>query len=272
MKLLSSGISKHSSLQLKQCFTIVELLLVITIIAILVSILLPTLNKARENVYTTACSSNLKNVGSVLMFYVGDYNDFLPPPRRSYAYFVYSYINATPANNLAAANITGYPTYFKHNSVFVCPLSAKNAGRSFAWKAGSQVGEYFSPTYLATGDYSNSEYAWSQEDSPTNTVAYNFIKLTKIKGKFLMSEINYRESSDSPSNIIEKNAKALVNSPSMPYLYPVFTPYTHHRVLNRVHDFFSSGMYLRVDGAVQKVRYAGNVMGKDGSLCTWTLK
>ena len=208
------------------------------------------------------------------MFYVGDYNDFLPPPRRSYAYFVYSYINATPANDLSGGKgvVTGYPTYFKHNSVFVCPLSAKNAGGNFAWKAGNQVGEYFTSTYLSTGDYSNSEYAWHQEDAQNNTVAYNFIKLTKIKGKFLMSEVNYCASSDSPSKIIEKNAKALVNLTSMPYLYPVFTNYTHARVLNRVHDFFSSGMYLRVDGAVQKVRYAGYVMGKDGSLCTWTLK
>ena len=60
-------------------FTLIELLIVIAIIAILASILLPTLNKAREKVHTVSCKNNLRQVGAMFTFYTDDQNGFCPP-------------------------------------------------------------------------------------------------------------------------------------------------------------------------------------------------
>jgi len=93
----------------KRAFTLVELLVVVSIIAMLLAVLLPSLNKARETAKTIICQTNLKNLGtawdayavsnnglivSALTYKTDDATDALRASYTTYSW-VYAPVNLT---------------------------------------------------------------------------------------------------------------------------------------------------------------------------------
>jgi prepilin-type N-terminal cleavage/methylation domain-containing protein/prepilin-type processing-associated H-X9-DG protein len=69
---------KHLSPRKTKGFTLVELLVVIGIIALLISILLPSLNKARETANRAKCASNLHQIGLAILLYQNENQQLSP--------------------------------------------------------------------------------------------------------------------------------------------------------------------------------------------------
>ncbi len=62
----------------RQAFTLIELLVVIAIISLLVSILLPSLSRAKELARGTVCLSNMRSTGLAVQMYANQNNEFYP--------------------------------------------------------------------------------------------------------------------------------------------------------------------------------------------------
>ena len=63
---------------MKRSFTLIELLVVVAIIAVLVAMLLPALQRARGDALAIACGANSKQIGTAVVLYTNDMNGYFP--------------------------------------------------------------------------------------------------------------------------------------------------------------------------------------------------
>lgn len=70
----------HREVKKSTGFSLIELLVVIGIIALLISLLMPSLSKARAQANRVACQSNLRQVGQALLIYANNWKGWMYPP------------------------------------------------------------------------------------------------------------------------------------------------------------------------------------------------
>jgi len=125
----------------RRAFTLVELLVVIGIIAVLISLLLPSLNRARENAKQVQCLSNMRQLGLAFTMYNGAYSGYFPRPSAGTQRE--DWIHWEPTRRLEESAIAQFMTKPINPEYFRCP--SDNLGYR---PAGSQYKYSFSVNYL----------------------------------------------------------------------------------------------------------------------------
>ena len=118
-------------------FTLIELLVVIAIIAILASMLLPTLSKAKERALTTQCANQLRQLGVSMQLYGDDSSELLP---AAHAIVVWTSTNPVPW-------LAPLCDYYRNTNILRCAAMSKFYTKSqFNYFMGSRA------IYLRTGE------------------------------------------------------------------------------------------------------------------------
>jgi prepilin-type N-terminal cleavage/methylation domain-containing protein len=147
--------TKSATISRRSGFTLIELLVVIAIIAILASLLLPSLARAKEQGKRTVCRSNLRQFGLGVTLYASDNSDVLLETIRSRVGFRYPVaaflLRSDGPNYFNAEAFVPYIPGVKIDSkevgnIWWCPSSQVEILKGFT-KVGVDAVGYFHPGY-----------------------------------------------------------------------------------------------------------------------------
>ena len=137
-------------------FTLIELLVVVSIIALLVSILLPSLGRARASAKKVVCMSNLHQMGIGVYAYASENNDFVPPMDPWYNDNYSDELDVLFKHGVKRGFGILVPQYISTVELFICPedkyiLNVYEPGKPMEQYAGGKV----HTSYLYLGGFTH---------------------------------------------------------------------------------------------------------------------
>ena len=133
----------------KSGFTLIELLVVIAVISVLMAILVPALQTAREQARAVVCSTNLRSIGVALRYYLDENNGRTNNSPNGGLFYVYgTEIPIAPFVEGASMEVApywgvAYLEYADAEKIFKCPSSVRvDDFRNFAGYLYYQLGNY----------------------------------------------------------------------------------------------------------------------------------
>ncbi|MCH2175963.1 MAG: type II secretion system GspH family protein [Lentisphaeria bacterium] len=149
-------------------FTIIELLVVITVISILAGMLLPVLSTAREKARRINCASNLKQLGLSCLMYANDYDGAFPMNSD----LKFDYQNHSTESTKKHFQILIDRSYMSNGKIFGCP-SNDDVGQNlnetdYFYVTGNKDSESSASTLSLIGDQGAADGKESEEDEQRN--------------------------------------------------------------------------------------------------------